>query len=91
MSFIMDLVMKEGIKYLPNLITTLSEKLGDDEAILIVPSGQKVFVCIGKLAPRIVEVTEDGKYVVSTEQAPCDKYIIPEELDKLMDNVKGNG
>lgn len=92
MSFLMDLVVKEGVKYIPNLINTLTEKLGEEEAILIVPSGQKVFICIGKFAPRILKVNEDGTYVVSTAQeVDVEKYIVPDELDKLMSSMKKDG
>lgn len=92
MSFIMDLIVKEGVKYIPNLVQTLTEKLEDEEAILIVPSGDKVFIVIGKFCPRILEVTEDGKYVVSTAtRVETEKYVIPDELDKLMSSMKKNG
>lgn len=91
MSFIMDLIIKQGVQYLPQAIKQISDKLGEGEAILIVPAKEKLFLVTGKFDPRIVAVSDDKKdMTISTAQdVICKTFVLPDEIDLLMTYVNG--
>lgn len=94
MSFVMDLLMKEGLKHLPSAIDKIESSLGEDEAILIVPAKGRLVMCIGKFAPRVSDVKNEDvgspTYVISTAlDVPCRRYLIPDEIEKLISDVNG--
>ena len=88
MNFIMSMLMNEGVKYIPSLIGQLNKKMSEDEAILIVPAKDKLVVCIGKFSPRIMSSTDTTYTINTANEVECKKYILPDDLNRLMSEMK---
>lgn len=97
MSFIMDMLLKQGINQMPKAIEKLAAQLQEGEAIMIiparVPNDPKAFVCIGKFDTRVVQVVQTDKgdqYKLSLQpEVTATAYVLPEETEKLIAAMSG--
>ena len=82
------MIMKEGMKHVPDLIKKLGESLGEGEAILIVPASGKVFINIGKFEPKVTDTSGDAFTITTSSSVKCRTYILPDQADSLMSDLR---
>lgn len=91
MSFITDLLLKEGVKHIPKAIEIMCDKMSEDDAILIVPvkgDTPRVFVCTGKFMPRIIETNGSSYTILTAPNTVCQTYVLPEDVGGLIESMQ---